>query len=93
MYCNNPHENGFTVLRTNSYSSVIYFVKGTHNTHSLFEIEKVNRIIYSIWGVEEFIWAKRDELTREWRKLHIEQLNDLYCSPNIVLVIKSRIMK
>ena len=29
----------------------------------------------------------------EWRKLHIEELNDLYCSPNIVRVIKSRGMR
>jgi len=29
-------------------------------------------------------------LTGEWRKLHIDKLNDLYCSPNIVRVIKSR---
>jgi len=33
---------------------------------------------------------KRDEVTREWRKLHNEELNDLYSSPNIVRVIKSR---
>ena len=32
---------------------------------------------------------KRDEVIREWRKLHNEELNDLYCSPNIVRVIKS----
>jgi len=32
---------------------------------------------------------KRDEVTGEWRKLHYEELNDLYCSPNIVRVIKS----
>jgi len=37
--------------------------------------------------------AKRDEVTGEWRKLHNEELNDLYCSPNIVRVIKSRRMK
>jgi hypothetical protein len=34
--------------------------------------------------------ATRDGVTGEWRKLHNEELNDLYCSPNIVRVIKSR---
>ena len=33
---------------------------------------------------------KRDDVTREWRKLHNEELNDLYCSLNIVRVIKQR---
>jgi hypothetical protein len=35
--------------------------------------------------------GKRDEVTGEWRKLHNEELNELYCSPNIVGVMKSRI--
>ena len=35
---------------------------------------------------------KRDEITGEWRKQHYEELNDLYSSPNIVRVIKSRRM-
>jgi len=36
---------------------------------------------------------KRDEVTGEWRKLHNEELHDLYCSPNIVRVIKLRRMR
>jgi hypothetical protein len=35
----------------------------------------------------------RDEVKREWKKLRNEELHDLYCSPNIVRVIKSRIMR
>ena len=42
-----------------------------------------NRVLRRIFG------AKRDEVTGEWRKLHDEELNDLYCSPNIDRVIKS----
>ena len=37
--------------------------------------------------------AKRDEVTGEWRKLHNEELNDLYSSPNIIRVIISRRMR
>ena len=36
---------------------------------------------------------KGDEVKNEWRKLHKEELNGLYCSPNIVWVIKSRRMR
>jgi hypothetical protein len=43
-----------------------------------------NRVLRRIFG------PKRDEVTGEWRKLHNEELNNLYSSPNIVGVIKSR---
>jgi hypothetical protein len=36
---------------------------------------------------------RRDEVTGDWKRLHNEELNDLYCSPNIVRVIKSRKMR
>ena len=46
-----------------------------------------NRLLRRIFG------PKRDGVTGEWRKLHNEELNDLYSSPSIVRVIKSRRMR
>ena len=43
--------------------------------------------------LRRILGPKRDELTGKWRKLHNEEINDLYCSLNIVRVIKSRRMK
>ena len=37
--------------------------------------------------------SKRDEVTGDWNKQHNEELNDLYCSPDIVRVIRSRRMR
>jgi hypothetical protein len=46
-----------------------------------------NRVLRKVFG------PKRDEVTGEWRKLHNEELNDLYSLPNIVRVVKSKRMR
>ena len=46
-----------------------------------------NMVLRRIFG------PRRDEVTEEWRRLHNDELNDLYSSPNIVRVIKSRTMR
>jgi len=46
-----------------------------------------NRVWRRVFG------PKRDEVTGEWRKLHTEELRDLYTLPNIVRVVKSRRMR
>ena len=46
-----------------------------------------NRVLRRLFG------PKRDEVTGEWRKLHNEELSDLYPLPNIVRVVKSRRMR
>jgi hypothetical protein len=46
-----------------------------------------NRVVRRIFG------PKRDEVTGEWRKLHNEELRDLYSSPSIIIIMKSRRMR
>jgi hypothetical protein len=46
-----------------------------------------NRVLRRIFGL------KRDEVTGEWRNLHNEELHDLYSSPSIIRIIKSRRMR
>jgi hypothetical protein len=46
-----------------------------------------NRVLRRIFG------PKRDEVTGVWRKLHNEELHDLYSSPSIIRIIKSRSMR
>jgi hypothetical protein len=46
-----------------------------------------NRVLRKLFG------QKRDEVTRDWRKLHNEELHNLYSSPNVTRIIRSRSMR
>jgi hypothetical protein len=50
-------------------------------------LREANRVLRRTFG------PKRDEVTGEWRKLHNKELHDLYSSPSIIRIIKSRSMK
>ena len=54
---------------------------------------KAGAQIFKYSALRRIFGPKRDEVTGDWMKLHNEELNDLYCSPNVLRVIKSRRMK
>jgi hypothetical protein len=60
-------------------------VCNTKEEHRLRVFE--NRVLRGIFG------PRRDEVTGEWRKLHIGELHNLYSSPDIIRQIKSRRMR
>jgi len=55
--------------------------------------EKRKLRVYENMVLRRIFGPRRDEVTGEWRRLHNEELNNLYSSPNIVRVIKSRRMR
>ena len=68
-----------------SYGTCVIAKQGCYYYYRLSVFE--NRVLRGIFG------PKRYGVTGEWRKLHNEELNDLYSSPNIVRLIKSRRMR
>jgi len=67
----------------------IYIYTHTHTHVYTTSVERrlrvfENRVLRRVFG------PKRDEVTGKWRKLHKEELRDLYSLPNIVRVVKSR---
>jgi hypothetical protein len=56
-------------------------------------ITRLIHLVFHIQGVEENIWPKKDEVTGVWRKLHNEELHDMYSSPTVVWMMKSRRMR
>jgi hypothetical protein len=77
------------IYKTTIFSLVLYVCETWSLTlreeHRLRVFE--NRVLRRIFGL------KRDEVTGEWRKLHNEELRNLYSSPSIIRIFKSRKMR
>jgi len=80
-------------MKENIYRTIILFVVlYGYETWSLTLKEERRLRVFENRVSRRIFGPKRDEVTRQWRKLHNEELNDLYFSPNIVWVKKSRRM-
>jgi hypothetical protein len=80
LHC--KHKNIFCML---------FFYRVTHHSQKYTIISYV-QLFHSKY-ISRVFGPKRDEVTGERRKLHSEELNDLYSLPNIVRVVKSRRMR
>ena len=76
-------------MKTEIYRTIILpvILSGCETWSVALREERRLRLFRRIFG------PKREEVTREWRNLHIEELNSLYCSPSVFRVIKSRGMR
>jgi hypothetical protein len=75
------------------YKTVILPVLYGRETWSLTLREEHRLRVFKIRDLRRIFGPKRDEVTGEWRKLHNEELHNLYSSPYIIRYVKSRQMR
>ena len=83
----------FLILGRIERDIILPFVLYGCETRSLTLREERKLRVFENMVLRRIFGPRRDEVTGEWRRLHNEELNDLYCSPNIVRVIKWRRMR
>jgi hypothetical protein len=79
-----------TTCRRKAFGNSLHFRIVLHYSHieDTAQVEDVRE-----QGAKEDIWAKRDGVTGDWRRLHNKELHDLYSSSNVTGVIRSRNMR
>ena len=92
MYLLDNIQTGCSYLYIEILETTLIFLYG-YGTWSLTLREEPRLRVFENTVLRRIFGPMRDEVTGEWGKLHNEELNDLYCSPNIVRLIKSRRMR
>jgi len=87
MYLLDNIQTGCSYLYIEILETTLIFLYG-YGTWSLTLREEPRLRVFENTVLRRIFGPMRDEVTGEWGKLHNEELNDLYCSPNIVRVIK-----